>query len=831
MSRFGQRHGLARVMGIGFDPLTDAADAATAGVAMAGDVAAQAYARAASGAKARGGLSMGGKNDIEMATGLGGGKGGGGGREENDGTGTAVGGSKSRVDRVARLHQPSAVDTHSAATEVGRSASPLADNPTDNTAGYPAGAMDPSSESKKRMAPPHQPLFGIEGREHSSADAMAVGRGRGGSSGGSFSVRSTTSSGGGSGRAAVSRELSWRSTAVRAAARALHIAGGKSYAREIVEGEEERGRWELLTAIDTEWQALRERVREGVRGAVSEGVGDRVAGRVAEGVTAARAYAVQGIGATIERGIEAGNAVTATAADAVGVTVAAVTAGREGGEAMFESTVGRALEAFSPAARHGEGQQNDPKPGGTSSGAAAAGGLDSARTPLPESVHSAATAEPYSSGAGQGKAPASAAAGGGVDSLETHDPRADAGNAAGAANAVNDATNEAPAGGLGIPRDGASDARDEAPGRTEGGAPLRGLGFKAGRMERQATLKRLMRGPSVGYTEGEGCRSANYNNSKVSDALSRLMVWPPEEVRRRTKGVQKSKTTAEQVAEKSVMTRVEWEEKVEGEAYPADKSGRRVGFEDRRRGSSVSEARDSEQKGVGMAGMAAELDRGGESEDGEDGGLRFGERGRGEEDGEGAVRAEGEEGCEDEEEEGGEGEGEEDEEAASGPVVGFDGIERPAREVLERNEVKIRKHSRRRTLKVVRFASPHILICIDHGDDGQEASGVASQWHGGGAWPANLFFLLRQLRSSAVVHLPVVLLHRRRPDHFNWGCAGLFPGVYFVHGCPRQELDLIRAGAHVAGEDTEGYGPVEHHHAARFVSLSLPRKNGRRHGR
>ncbi|KAL2612895.1 hypothetical protein R1flu_024587 [Riccia fluitans] len=102
--------------------------------------------------------------------------------------------------------------------------------------------------------------------------------------------------------------------------------------------------------------------------------------------------------------------------------------------------------------------------------------------------------------------------------------------------------------------------------------------------------------------------------------------------------------------------------------------------------------------------------------------------------------------------------------------------QRPHPAVLDRMTHIILKNLEERTLSIVAFNTPHILVCCQAG------------------WPMHLFYFLLELRKPGVSHPPVVILYPRVPTVKQWGTVGLFKGVFFLKGSPVYELDLMRGG-------------------------------------
>ncbi|KAL2636366.1 hypothetical protein R1flu_007845 [Riccia fluitans] len=100
----------------------------------------------------------------------------------------------------------------------------------------------------------------------------------------------------------------------------------------------------------------------------------------------------------------------------------------------------------------------------------------------------------------------------------------------------------------------------------------------------------------------------------------------------------------------------------------------------------------------------------------------------------------------------------------------------PVPPILERRADKILAHLQKLTLSLVKLSEPHILLCIQ------------------GPWPSNLFYFISHSRTLLPSSTPIVILHPFQPTAAEWGCVGMFEGVYFIRGSPIYELDLVRAG-------------------------------------
>ncbi|KAL2632695.1 hypothetical protein R1flu_004174 [Riccia fluitans] len=96
--------------------------------------------------------------------------------------------------------------------------------------------------------------------------------------------------------------------------------------------------------------------------------------------------------------------------------------------------------------------------------------------------------------------------------------------------------------------------------------------------------------------------------------------------------------------------------------------------------------------------------------------------------------------------------------------------------VLEQREKEILDNLKERTLTLVEFNIPHILVCCQLG------------------WPSNFFYFLSELRNPKSANPPVVILYPEEPSHTQWGCVGMFENVFLLKGSPKYELDLMRGG-------------------------------------
>ncbi|KAL3677579.1 hypothetical protein R1sor_027527 [Riccia sorocarpa] len=101
---------------------------------------------------------------------------------------------------------------------------------------------------------------------------------------------------------------------------------------------------------------------------------------------------------------------------------------------------------------------------------------------------------------------------------------------------------------------------------------------------------------------------------------------------------------------------------------------------------------------------------------------------------------------------------------------------KPVPPVLERRATDILAHLEKLTLSLVNLSEPHILLCIQ------------------GPWPSNLFYFISHSRTLLPKSTPIVILHPFQPTAVDWGCVGMFEGVYYIRGSPIYELDLVRAG-------------------------------------
>lgn len=107
---------------------------------------------------------------------------------------------------------------------------------------------------------------------------------------------------------------------------------------------------------------------------------------------------------------------------------------------------------------------------------------------------------------------------------------------------------------------------------------------------------------------------------------------------------------------------------------------------------------------------------------------------------------------------------------------------RPEPPILERRADDILEHLQKLTLSMVKLNEAHILLCIQ------------------GPWPVNLFYFISHSRTLFPKSTPIVILHPSQPSAEEWGCVGMFEGVYFIRGSPIYELDLVRAGVLQAGK-------------------------------
>lgn len=105
----------------------------------------------------------------------------------------------------------------------------------------------------------------------------------------------------------------------------------------------------------------------------------------------------------------------------------------------------------------------------------------------------------------------------------------------------------------------------------------------------------------------------------------------------------------------------------------------------------------------------------------------------------------------------------------------------PHAAVLERRRDAILQNLKERTVPVVGFKDPHILVCCQSN------------------WPQHLFYFVRQLRRLHQPHPPIVILHDSQPTAKQWGKIGIFEDVFYLKGSPLYELDLMRGGVLHAG--------------------------------
>ncbi|CAM6125487.1 unnamed protein product [Calypogeia fissa] len=103
-------------------------------------------------------------------------------------------------------------------------------------------------------------------------------------------------------------------------------------------------------------------------------------------------------------------------------------------------------------------------------------------------------------------------------------------------------------------------------------------------------------------------------------------------------------------------------------------------------------------------------------------------------------------------------------------------LDRPHPALLEEKKDVIMKDLKERTISMVAFNVPHILVCCQTG------------------WPAHFFYFLVELRKPGFPNPPVVMLYPREVNAKEWGMVGAFKDVYFLKGSPQYELDLLRAG-------------------------------------
>ncbi|OAE22765.1 hypothetical protein AXG93_2035s1490 [Marchantia polymorpha subsp. ruderalis] len=107
--------------------------------------------------------------------------------------------------------------------------------------------------------------------------------------------------------------------------------------------------------------------------------------------------------------------------------------------------------------------------------------------------------------------------------------------------------------------------------------------------------------------------------------------------------------------------------------------------------------------------------------------------------------------------------------------------QRPHPAVLHRRADLILKNLQERTLSMVAFNTPHILVCCQAG------------------WPTHLFYFLLELRKPGSPNPPIVILYPQIPSAKQWGSVGVFHGVFYLKGSPVYELDLMRGGVLQAG--------------------------------
>ncbi|KAG6543506.1 hypothetical protein Mapa_015000 [Marchantia paleacea] len=107
--------------------------------------------------------------------------------------------------------------------------------------------------------------------------------------------------------------------------------------------------------------------------------------------------------------------------------------------------------------------------------------------------------------------------------------------------------------------------------------------------------------------------------------------------------------------------------------------------------------------------------------------------------------------------------------------------QRPHPAVLHRRADLILKNLQERTLSMVAFNTPHILVCCQAG------------------WPTHLFYFLLELRKPGFPNPPIVILYPQIPTAKQWGSVGVFHGVFYLKGSPVYELDLMRGGVLQAG--------------------------------
>ncbi|MCO5551651.1 hypothetical protein L7F22_005155 [Adiantum nelumboides] len=102
--------------------------------------------------------------------------------------------------------------------------------------------------------------------------------------------------------------------------------------------------------------------------------------------------------------------------------------------------------------------------------------------------------------------------------------------------------------------------------------------------------------------------------------------------------------------------------------------------------------------------------------------------------------------------------------------------EKPDYPVLRKRAANIEKNLQERTMTLVNLDRPHVLLCLQ------------------GRWPTNLFHFVAQLRTPFLPKPPIVIMQSGMPNTEDWGCVGMFDDVYFLHGSPIYEIDLLRAG-------------------------------------
>lgn len=107
--------------------------------------------------------------------------------------------------------------------------------------------------------------------------------------------------------------------------------------------------------------------------------------------------------------------------------------------------------------------------------------------------------------------------------------------------------------------------------------------------------------------------------------------------------------------------------------------------------------------------------------------------------------------------------------------------DRPHPALIEEKHDVIMKDLKERTISMVAFNVPHILVCCQTG------------------WPSHFFYFLVEIRKPGFPSPPVVMLYPRDVSAKQWGSVGAFKDVYFLKGSPLYELDLLRGGVLQAG--------------------------------